>query len=61
MTAPFDPDAWLEACAPGLGLSIRTEDRESVLANLRILAEMAARLDRAELDDRQESAMVFRP
>ncbi|MEQ8968306.1 MAG: DUF4089 domain-containing protein [Azospirillaceae bacterium] len=61
MTTDLDADAWLDASAAVLGLTVRPEDRDAVLANLRILAGMAATLETAEIDDRSQSATVFRP
>jgi hypothetical protein len=51
MTAMTDPDAWIDATAPALGLAIDDAWRPGVVRFLGIAAEMAAILNAVELDD----------
>lgn len=61
MSAPvFDPDAVLDAMAPLLGLTVTSEARPAVLANLRVAATMAA-LVVDEPGDHAEPAALFVP
>jgi hypothetical protein len=61
MSEAFDPAAVAEAMAPLLSLELTPERRGSVLAHLRIAAELAAKLDAAPLDDEAEPAPVYAP
>ncbi len=60
-SAPFDPDAIIDAMAPLLGLDIRPEQRAAVAANLRIAAGMAAQVLEAPIGDHSEPAAFFVP
>ncbi|GAB5375581.1 MAG: hypothetical protein AcusKO_20430 [Acuticoccus sp.] len=59
--APIPDDAYLDAAARTVGLTIAPEHREGVLRFLAIAAEFAAMLDEAPVeDDHQAHAPVFR-
>ncbi len=60
-TAPFDPDAIIEAMAPLLRLTPTAESRAQIVVHLRIAAEQAALLLSAPIDDDEEPAPVFVP
>ena len=55
-----DIDQWIDAMAPVVGLTISTEQRGAVKANLKTAAKMAALLDKVSVKDDTESAPVFR-
>ena len=55
-----DFDQWIDAMAPVLGLTVTTEQRACVKANLKTAAKMAALLDKAKVKDEIEPAPVFR-
>ena len=55
-----DFDQWIDAMAPVLGLTVTTEQRAGVKANLKTAAKMAALLDKAKVKDEIEPAPVFR-
>lgn len=57
----FDADAWLDATAPALGLTVESEWRDGVIGYLRLTAAMAETVNGFPLDDREEPAPVFRP
>ena len=61
MSAPFDPEAVIDAMAPLLGLAILPEYRPGVAANLRIVADFAALMLEPPLGDHAEPAPVFTP
>jgi len=62
MTDSFDPDAYIEATAPLLGLTINAERRAQVALFLGIARDMAAILDRAPVPaDTLDLAPVFDP
>ena len=56
---PFDAAAYLEATAPLVGIAIPPGDRAAVLANLEVLAAVAADLMAQPLDDELELGPVF--
>jgi Protein of unknown function (DUF4089) len=58
-TAPFDPDAIIEAMAPLLRLTPTAESRAQIVVHLRIAAEQAALLLSAPIDDDEEPSPVF--
>jgi hypothetical protein len=60
-TAPFDPDALIEAMAPLLRLTLTPESRAQTVVHLRIAAEQAALLLSAPIEDDEEPAPVFVP
>ena len=57
----FDADAYLDAAASLLDLSIDPAHRPGVLLNLRRIAEMAALVMEFPLPDEVEPAPVFTP
>lgn len=57
--APPDLDAYLDAAAGLLGLTIDPAWREPVLANLRVLKAAAALVEEFPLPDEAEPAPVF--
>ena len=59
--APFDPDAVIDAMAPLLGIPVDPAFRPGIVANLELIALLAALLDEAPLDEREEPAAVYRP
>ena len=61
MSAPFDPEAVIDALAPLLGLTVPAEARAAVATNLRIAAAMAALVLERPLGDDAEPAPVFTP
>jgi hypothetical protein len=60
-TPPFDPDALLDAMAPLVGIPVEPAFRPGVVANLTLIATMAALVDGMPLDEREEPAAVYRP
>jgi hypothetical protein len=58
---PAEANAYLDAAAALLGLSVAPEHRPGVLLNLERLAAMAQLLDGAPLGRDDEPAPVFRP
>ena len=58
-TTPPDLDAYCDAAAALLGLTIDPAWRAPVLANLRVLREAAALLEGFPLPDEAEPAPVF--
>ena len=54
-------EAWLDAAAVLLGLSIEPEWRDTVRLHLRITSDLAHRLMEFPLPDDAEPAPVFRP
>jgi hypothetical protein len=58
---PFDPEAFVDAAAPLLGLTLTEESRVEILFNLRVAAAQAELLLSAELPELKEPAPVFRP
>ncbi|MHB2168874.1 DUF4089 domain-containing protein [Alsobacter sp. R-9] len=64
-TAPtppaFDPEAVIDAMAPLLGITVDPAFRPGVLTNLGVIAAMAALVDGAAIDEREEPAPVYRP
>ncbi|TVQ34383.1 MAG: DUF4089 domain-containing protein [Geminicoccaceae bacterium] len=58
----FDPDAWIDAMAPVVGLPIGDLERPGVRTFLGVAKGMADLLDAVELpDDELALAPVFRP
>ncbi len=58
----WNPDAWIDAMAPVVGLEITEELRPGVRTFLEIAEAMAERLESVELpDDKLEPAPVFTP
>ena len=57
----FDPEAFLAAAAPLLGLTFTEESQTETLFNLRVAAAQAELLLSAEFPDLEEPATVFRP
>jgi len=60
-TAPFDPDALVEAMAPLLGLALTPDSRAQAVVHLEIAAEQAALLLAAPIGDDVEPAPVYVP
>jgi hypothetical protein len=60
-TPPFDPEALIDAMAPLVGIPVDPAFRPGVAANLALIATMAALVDGAPLDEREEPAAVYRP
>lgn len=57
-----DPDAWIDAMAPVMGLVITDDQRPGVRTFLEIATAMAAKLEDADLpDDELAPAAVFTP
>jgi hypothetical protein len=56
-----DLEAYLDAAAPVLGLTVRPEWRAAVLANLTVTARFAALVAEFPVDEREEPAPVYRP
>jgi hypothetical protein len=56
---PFEPEPYIDATAPLLGLAIDPAWTASVAANLRVLAAAAALLTEAPLPDTVEAAPRF--
>ncbi|MFP4126479.1 MAG: DUF4089 domain-containing protein [Alphaproteobacteria bacterium] len=62
MSDDCDTDAWIDAMAPVVGLTVTDEQRPGVRTFLEIAKGMAVRLERVELpDDKLEPAPVFTP
>ncbi len=58
----FDPDAWIDAMAPVMGLAIGPVERPGVRTFLTLAKTMADRLETVELaDDQLQPAAVFTP
>ena len=57
----FDPQAVIDAMAPLLGIPVDPSFRPGIVANLELIAMLAALLDAAPIDEREEPAAVFRP
>jgi Protein of unknown function (DUF4089) len=57
----FDADAFIDAAAPLVGLTIDEASRPLVKAHLEFASDMAALLFQERLDDQQEPAPVFAP
>ena len=58
----WDPDAWIDAMAPVVGLEVSEAQRPGVRTFLEIAKGMAERLEQVELpDDKLEPAPVFTP
>ncbi len=57
----FDPDAYLEAAAAAVDLSIAPAHRPGVLTFLDLAARMAGHVAEFELPDTMEPAPVFKP
>jgi hypothetical protein len=60
MTGTDDLDAWLDANAALLGISVAPEWRDAVRLHLRITHDMAQRVLEFELPDDADMAPVFR-
>ncbi len=56
----FDPDAFIDAVAPLLGLEIKPAYRPAVKVHLEAAARMAALMQSVELPEDAEPAPVFR-
>ncbi len=59
--APFHAEAVLDAMAPLVGIPVDPAFRPGVVANLTLIAKMAALVDGAAIDEREEPAAVYRP
>jgi Protein of unknown function (DUF4089) len=59
MSAPFDPEALIEAMSPLLELTLTPESRAQALVHLRIAAEQAGLILSAPIGDDDEPAPVF--
>ena len=58
----FDPEAWVAAAAPAIGLNLAPEWREQVVLHTGLVAAAAAQFADFPLDIvRDEPAPVFRP
>ena len=57
----FDPHSVIDAMAPLLGIPVDPSFRPGIVANLELIAMLAALLDAAPIDEREEPAAVFRP
>ena len=57
----FDADAWIDAAAPLLDLSVSDTARPGVKLNLEIAARLAGLVTEFPLDDEAEPAPVFVP
>ncbi|MCK8783489.1 DUF4089 domain-containing protein [Roseomonas sp. NAR14] len=57
---PFDPAAYVDAAAALLGLEVRPEWREGVVANLQATAAAARLMLEFPLPDELDAAPVFR-
>ena len=60
-TAPFDPEALIDAMGPLLHLNLTRESRAQTVVHLKIAAEQATLLLSATISDHQEPAPVFAP
>ena len=58
---PFDAEAYVDAAAALIGLTIDPAHRPGVVANLERIAQMAALVMEFPLPDEAEPAPVFRP
>ena len=58
---PFDPEAYVDAAAALIGLTIDPAHRPGVVVNLERIAQMAALVMEFPLPDEAEPAPVFRP
>ena len=61
MSDPDDIDAWLDANAALLGLTIEPEWRGSIKLHLRITRDLARRVLDFSIADETDPAPVFRP
>jgi hypothetical protein len=61
MDEAIDPENYLDAVAPVIGLAIPIEYRAGVLANLRVIFAQCRLIDEVPLDAADESAAIFRP
>ena len=59
MSAPFDPEALIEAMSPLLELTLTPESRAQALVHLRIAAEQAGLILSAPIGEDDEPAPVF--
>jgi hypothetical protein len=59
MSAPFDPEALIEAMSPLLKLTLTPQSRAQALVHLRIAAEQAGLILSAPIGDDDEPAPVF--
>lgn len=58
---PFDPEALIDAMAPLLAIPVEPAFRPGIVANLTLIAALAALVDEAPIDEREEPAAVYRP
>jgi len=58
---PFDPEAYVDAAAALIGLTIDPAHRPGVVVNLERIAQLAALVMEFPLPDEAEPAPVFRP
>ena len=58
---PEQTEAYVDAAAAALNLSLRPEDRPGVLRFFALAAEFGAVLDAVPLEAHAESAVVFKP
>jgi hypothetical protein len=56
---PFDPDAFIDALAPLLDLTVDETSRPHVRTHLEIAMRLARLLFELQLDDREEPGPVF--
>jgi len=61
MDEAIDPENYLDAVAPMIGLAIPAESRAGVLGNLRVIFAHCRLIDAVALDPADESAAIFRP
>jgi len=60
-TPLLDPEAWIDATAPVLGLTVEPAWRPGVAANLGRMAELADLVLAFPLADDEDQAPVYRP
>jgi 1-carboxybiuret hydrolase subunit AtzG-like protein len=60
-SAPFDPEALVDAMSPLLGLDLTPESRAETVVHLRIASQQAELLLSAPIGDCEEPAPVFVP
>jgi len=53
-------NAWLDGGAPVLALQVEPAFRDGIIANLRVIARLAALVDDFAIDDHEEPAALFR-
>ncbi len=58
---PVQTEAYVDAAAAALGLSLRPDHRPGVLRYFALAAEMAALVEAVPLEPHAESAVVFVP